>query len=122
MDDRFLATAHERAPRSADGARRAARTTLRTSAHRIATGEASDIGERLPDELPPRLEPDGARARFDVDELPRRVADGLGVTRRDAAQQAGALLTTWRPAEGEDERPNTAAQLAAEDRILPRHG
>jgi uncharacterized protein (DUF2267 family) len=85
--------------------------TLRTLAHRISTGEAEDLGERLPETLRPCIQPEAPFEKFDVDEFLRRIAEPLGLDPQAAEQRArGVLAALWR-AVGQGEFDDLRSEL-----------
>jgi uncharacterized protein (DUF2267 family) len=94
-----------------DFAQRASCTTLRTLAKRISAGEAEDIAERLPDELRPCIEPDGAKEKFHANDFLAHVTAELQVVGTQTEQAIRGVLVALFKTVGPDEFADLRSEL-----------
>jgi uncharacterized protein (DUF2267 family) len=119
--DHFVTIVEQAARVGRQQAERAIAATLETLAERIDRGEARDLADELPAELPPWLSTTTPAERFDVDEFLRRVAEREGVDLPTAERDAKAVFLALGRAISTQEFADLVAELPKDFApLLPR--
>lgn len=114
-DDEFIETVRREAPlESEDTARDVTAATMETLGERITGGEATDLADRLPDEVAESiLGAPGEAEPFSLEEFTSRVSERAGVDETHAVEHGRAVATAL-SVEAGDELDAAREQLPSE--------